>query len=265
MFDLEHKNTYLRVDVPCVSVDAELREREKLDYYFPLVRVNSISLDDIIFTQFVCQTYEERKFKTSFMKLFSNAERKKQFRVPRFQPSFDLIKENNKYIYNIDYYDGGEFSFVCKDAHWWSVEAKGVYPSKKSRLGTNYDWYRFLGYLVHYLVHEKDYDVHKAWETILYPIKESEMDDVFDFTIGDWHFNNENGFLLTSAFGVYYMFAGKRFEPLKIFEDSYVRDIKYDRRLQLSLCSPIELNDLQRYLAQNTGWRRTTGFVVLDE
>jgi len=121
---------------------------------FVLVEASKLTLEDN-FLQFVPKTSAERAFKRLLIEAIQ--EGVKDFWRPKYDPSLDaqlgIVFEPGK--------RPGP-SITCS---WWRKTAKKFNPKRKSRLGTEYEYFAFLGVLIKRLI-ASGWSVEEAWDAV---------------------------------------------------------------------------------------------------
>lgn len=120
-----------------------------------LVEASKLSLND----KFMCHnpgSMNERRFKAHLTEVIQNGI--KDFYRPKYDPSFN---EDGTGIC----FEAGKKPALGQCYSWWKDVAKGINPSRNSRLGTESEYIAFLGVLIKSLVSE-GWEVAEAWNSV---------------------------------------------------------------------------------------------------
>ena len=128
----------------------------KLDENFPIVDIESISLDDK-FMQYVPITKDEKRVMNSITHAKDMG--LKNFRRPKFAVSFSKDRKQIAFVKGADPACGKPFE-------WWKKVFRNFMPELNSRISTDLHEDVFLGTLIKYLVEEEGWRVAEAWRSI---------------------------------------------------------------------------------------------------
>ncbi len=141
--------------------------REKIDEVFVLIEASKMTLNEG-FIKYDAKTYWGKRLKG----LIEEGIKKeiKDFYCPIMDPSI----VNGKICYCKGMQPATEE--YGQTYQWWRKAATEFYPERMSRLGNKFEYAIFLGVLIKKLIHEKGWDLEKAWDTICYDFKKMEVD-----------------------------------------------------------------------------------------
>lgn len=134
-------------DIPVVN--------HKMDDAFVLIPASKLRLSDKIMSH-VPATKKQEIFKEKLTKIIESGI--KDFYKAIYDPSTSL---DNKSIC----FDVGNRPAIGMTCEWWQKAAKEFLPERKSRLGTEDEYYAFLAVLMKKMVNH-GYTVNKAWKVI---------------------------------------------------------------------------------------------------
>ena len=132
------------------------RIRMRKENIFIKIEASKLSLTEE-FMMYEPRTQRQAEFK--FALALGIVKGYKDFWVPKFDPSFNFSKTN------ICYVKGGKPA-VGQSYKWWKKVAKDFWPERKSRLGTEYEYYAFLAILIKKLIREAGWDPADAWYAV---------------------------------------------------------------------------------------------------
>ena len=132
------------------------RFRMRKENIFVKIEASKLSLIEE-FMMYIPRTARQVEFKTSLSIGINKGY--KDIWVPILAPSFNASKTNIHYV-------KGEKPAVGESYKWWKRVAENFWPERKSRLGTEYEYYAFLAILIKKLIGEAGWEPADAWYAV---------------------------------------------------------------------------------------------------
>lgn len=132
------------------------RFRMKKEKIFIKIEASKLSLTDE-FMMYEPRTQRQAEFK--FALALGIVKGYKDFWVSKIDPSFNSSKTGIHYV-------SGEKPAVGQSYKWWKKVAQDFWPERKSRLGTEYEYYAFLAVLIKKLIKEAGWETADAWYAV---------------------------------------------------------------------------------------------------
>lgn len=192
-----------------VLTEEERSTLECLEKYFPVVGASTLSTEDEAF-KYEPNSKKQKKFKKMLFDAIESG--LSDFRAQKMDPSFDY---QGRICFGMELKPA-----VGKSANWWKENAEKFMPAKRSRIGTTKERIIFLGFIIKYLIEEKDYSVENAWKAVCDQSKDlghyrDSKDSKHDFEttgsreIGKWNdLANTYKITVNDEFSVFSVFGG---------------------------------------------------------